>query len=287
LSGTLWDTFGWYADLHQSFEGPNVFEGERFSFPAWANRAVYPGGEDDAEILRLKRIYPTDEFARLVAAELVPSPARIYPEFEYAVHVARVGVDLEAPVELAVDAGYYPSHYAVLALQLAVDYDGVAVVRQVGEVWEHHKTHHDVIEICRSRPWWGNVIRAYGGHETRQHQAAESTQEVWEALTDFPFEVVDGGRILDGVTRVKTLLSDPATGKARYVCDVGCRGTQHEFQAYKRRTDARGNVVSEDPEDKNNDCLDALRNFMIEKFGLVEREVRGPRRGRLRRPARG
>jgi len=294
LSGTLWDTFGWYAGLYQSFAGPNVFEGERFSFPAWMNRAIYPGGEDDPEILRLKAIYPDDEYARLVAALLRPSPARMYPEFEYPIHVKELAFDPDLDVELAVDAGYYPSHYAVLALQ-TVRVDGMEVVRQIDEVWEWHKVHYDIVEMCRGREWWGNVTRAVGGHESRQHQAAESTQEVWENLIGqderdpegFRFDVVDAGRVLDGSMRVKTFLRDPATRRARYVCDIGCLGTQQEFQAYKRKRDAKGNVTSEEPEDKNNDAMDALRNYLVDRYGLVERRRREPRPGKRRKPARG
>ena len=285
--GTLWDTFGWYADLYQAFAGPNVFEGERFSFPAWDNLQVYPGGREDPEILRLKRIYPDDEFARLVAAELRPSPARIYPEFEYAVHVAPVAFDAESPVELAVDAGYFPSHYAVLALQVAIDADGRAVLRQIDEVYEQHRTHHDVVEMCKQREWWPKVTKVWGGHETRQHQAAASTQETWQELAQVPFEIVDAGRIVDGIVRVKTFLKDPASNESRYVCDVGCLGTQREFQAYKRKTDSKGNVTSDEPEDRNNDAMDALRNFIVGKYGVVERAKREPTPGKMRRPARG
>jgi hypothetical protein len=286
LSGTLRDNVGWYANLWTSFEGPNVFEGERFSFPAWSNKAVYPGGRRDPEILRLERILPGDEFARRVAALVVPSPARIYPEFDFGLHVAEVTFDPRLPVELAVDPGYYPSRYAVLALQWRVE-DGIEIVHQIDEVWEHHLMHHDVIDLCRQREWWGSVTRAVGGHETRQHQAAESTQEVWESLTDFRFEVFDAGRILDGVTRVKTFLKDPATKRARYVCDVGCTGTQEEFGKYRRKLDTKGNVISEEPEDKNNDAMDALRNWLVERYGLVERESRSPRPGKRRLPDRG
>lgn len=292
MTGTLWDSVGWLAGLYRSFEGPNAFEGQRFSLPAWANLAIYPGGRQDPEILKLEKIYTRGQFKRLVAGELVPSPARVFPEFNFPDHVQRVQFDPEAPVELAVDAGYYPSHYAVLAIQLATDRYGAAVIRQIDEVWEHHLTHHDIIDICVDRVWWPNVIRAYGGHETRQHQAAASTQEVWEAVCRqkgfrVPFEVVDGGRVMDGVIRLKTLLRDPATKRARYTCDVGCRGTQHEWQTYGRRVDSRQNVISEEPEDKNNDAIDALRNFAVKKFGLVESERRKPRPGRSRRAVRG
>lgn len=294
LSGTLRDNVGWYAGLYLSFEGPNVFDGERYSFPAWLNKSIFPGGREDPEIKRLERILPKDEFARRVAAEVLPSPARVYPEFSFPVHVKEVSFDPGAEVGLAVDAGYYPSHYAVLALQVAV-VDGMEVVRQVDEVWEHHLTHYEIISLCRQRAWWENVTRAVGGHETRQHQAAESTQEVWEALVGqeagdperFRFEVFDAGRILDGVVRVKTFLKDPATDRARIEIDAGCVGTLEEFGKYSRKVDSRGNVVSEDPEDRNNDAMDCWRNWLVERYGLVERERREGVPGRRRVAARG
>lgn len=303
LSGTLWDTYGWYADLYKSFAGPNVFNGERFAFPAWVNRAIYPGGRQDPEILDLERQYPRDEFARLVAAEVLPSPARMYPEFKYETHVRAVPFDPDLPVELAVDPGYFPSHYAVLALQVgqeAVEIEGeglvqMEVIRQIDEVWEHHLTHRDVIDLCRQREWWGSVTRAVGGHETKQHQASESAQEVWETIVGqeeddpprFRFDVFDSGKILDGVVRVKTFLRDPASNAARYRCDVECTGTQEEWQAYKRRTDSKGNVISEEPEDRNNDAMDAFRNWIVDRYGLVERPKRQPRRTRRRSRPRG
>ncbi len=303
LSGTLWDNFGWYADLYQSFQAPNPFEGQVFTFPSWLNRAIYPEGEQDPEIQNLKRILPDGEFARRVAAKLVPSPARVYPEFEFIAHVGIVPFDPDLPVELAVDPGYFPSKYAVLALQV---WDEVfmtvggsvytmEVVRQIDEIWENHLTHHDVVDLCRGREWWRNVTVAVGGHETKQHQAAKSAQEVWTELVgqmpgdpeQFRFEVFDAGRILDGVTRVRTFLEDPATKEPRYKCDAGCVGTQREFQAYRRREDSRGNVVSDEPVDENNDAMDALRNYLVWRFGLVETMPRRPTPGRKRARMRG
>jgi hypothetical protein len=312
LSGTLHDSVGWYADLWRAFGGPNRYGGERFSFPTWANRAKFPRGWKDPQIVYLRDVLPADEFARRVAGEVLPSKARMYPEFAYPEHVGRVAFNPELAVELAVDAGYYPSHYAVLALQVerrtveirgeaarflsaaeaaalaevapeALQDEGVEllqmeVVRQIDELWEHHLTHHQVIRLCRERPWWGSVTVAVGGHETRQHQAAASTAEVWQSVVGkdprdpgrFRFEVFNAGRVLDGVTRVRTFLRDPRTGLARYQCDLRCVGTPHEFGAYKRRTDAAGRVLSDEPKDADNDALDALRNWFVYHYGLVD-----------------
>jgi len=46
-------------------------------------------------------------------------------------------------------------------------------------------------------------------------------------------------------------------------------------------------VVTEQPEDKHNDVLDALRNWLVERYGLVERVKREPTPGKRRQPARG
>jgi hypothetical protein len=301
--GTLQDNWGWHPDLWRKAAGPNVFDADRFSFPMWSNRAIFPGGREDPEILELKRMLPKAEYARTVAAEVVASPARIYPEFTFAGeeelgHVRELAYDPERPVILWVDAGYYPSHYCVLPVQFHQQVDGLhtmEVVHVIDEVYEHHKTHHDVIEICRSRPWWPSVERAVGGHETKQHLSAESTQEVWETLvgTDegdperFRFDVFDAGRIQDGIIRVKTFLEDPATKRPRLYVDASCQGTQEEFGTYRRKTDARGNVVSDEPEDKNNDAMDCIRNGLVERYGHVRRRRTEPTPGKKRPRVRG
>lgn len=297
--GTLKDNFGWHADLYRDCAGENVFEGERFSFPAWMNRAIFPGGRTDPEIERLERLLPRSEFLRRVAAELVADPARMYPGFDHIRHVGMVEWDRDKPVTLAVDAGYYPSKYAVLALQVVEKTFAVRggqvrmeVVQQFDEVWENHLTHEEIYEMCREREWWSGVERVVLGHEGKQHQAAASTEEVWNSLAraqgkELRVEVFNAGRILDGVMRVKTFLKDPAMGVARLRVDAGCTGTISEYGAWKRKTDSKGRVISEEPEDRNNDAMDAFRNYIVWKFGLVE-SVRKPSvRGRRRRVGRG
>ena len=298
--GTLKDNFGWHADLYRDCEGENVYGGERFSFPAWLNRAVFPGGRADPEIVRLEQTLPRSEFLRRVAAELVADPARIYPEFDHIRHVGTVEWDRDQPVILAVDAGYYPSRYAVLALQVVEETFKVvwgsqvrmSVVHQIDEVWENHLTHQDVWEMCKEREWWTGVEKVVLGHEGTQHQAAASTEEVWNSLAraqgkELKVEVFDAGRIMDGVVRVKTFLRDPALKVARYRVDARCTGTISEFGAWRRPVDSKHRVRSDEPEDRNNDAMDALRNFMVWKFGLVEAVRKPSVRGRRRRVGRG
>ena len=286
MAGTLWDDWGAYADLYRAFEGENVYDGERFEFPAWMNTEVYPGGREDDEIKRLRQILPKAEFARRVAAKLIPSPARIYPEFSPE-HVRRIQWDPEAPIDVSIDPGYYPSKYAVLALQPTIDEKGRECIHVIDELWVNHYTHHDVINEVKEKIWWPNVRRVYGGHETRQHPSAESTAEVWRKEANKPFTIVRKERQWTKINRVKTFLEDPGDGSIRLYVDVKCTGLQEEFRSWKRKTDSHGEVKSDMPEDSGEDALDALGNYVLDRFGSVEKQYKSGRPGRVRIPARG
>lgn len=286
MVGTLWDDWGDYAELYRAFQGDNVYDGELYRLPAWYNEEIFPGGRDNPEIKRLEAILPPAEFARRVGAELIPSPARIYGEFSVE-HIRRVEWDPEGVVDLSIDPGYYPSKYAVLAIQPTIDEKGRECVNVIDEIWENHLTHHDVIEIVKDRVWSDNVRAVYGGHETKQHPSAESTAEVWRKLFGRPFYIVPRERKWTKINRLKTFLRDPSTDDIRLYIDVKCKGLAEEFRTWKRRTDTKGNVKSDQPQDEGDDALDALGNYVLERFGSVEREYLEGRPGRVRIPARG
>jgi hypothetical protein len=286
MAGTLWDDWGDYANLYRALEAKNVYEGERFEFPAWYNLHVYPGGEDDDEIQRLREILPEAEFARRVEAKLIPSPARIYPEFT-ADHIERIDWDPEGVVDVSIDPGYYPSKYAVLAIQPTIDEKGREAINVIDELWVNNCTHHDVIRECKKRKWWWRVRYIYGGHETKQHPSAESTAQVWRRVTGKPFRIIPREKQWTRINRVKTFLKDPGDESIRLLIDVKCAGLAEEFRTWKRKTDAKGQVRGDVPEDQNSDALDALGNYVLDRFGPAEPKYAQGRRGKIRVPARG
>lgn len=278
MSGTLWDNVGWYADMWRMGQGVNALGVVSFSLPSWANQALFPGGRDDSEILAWRESLDESEAARRIDAEVRASPARMYPEFSEPVHVSEWAAFNPADdVVLFVDAGYYPSRYSVLAVQFRKDAHGREVVCVVDEVWEHHKVHEDVIAMCKARAWWDHVTQAVGGHETKQHQATSSTAEVWAATAGLYFETFDAGRVLEGARRVRWLLK-PSDGRGpRLLLAPGVDGLAWEFGHYRRKTDRQDNVVSEEPEDRYNDALDALRDGVVWRYGLVDYERQADR----------
>jgi hypothetical protein len=270
--GTLLDTIGWQADLYRLGQGPNALGVESFSLPAWANLALFPGGKEDPEIIAWRgALADTAEAARRIDALVLPSPARMFPEFSNIIHVVPwAEFDPEDSVYLAVDAGYYPSRYALLAVQFRKDNLGREIGVIIDEVWEHNLFHENAVAIARARPWAVNVVQAIGGHETKQHPAAKSTAELWAELwPGLYFETFDAGRILEGAARIRWLMRYDQTPPRLYL-SPRCTGTAWEFGHYKRRTDRQGNVLSEDPQDKNNDALDALRNLVVWRYGVLD-----------------
>lgn len=283
MSGTLWDNVGWYADLYRMGQAENPLGAESFSLPSWSNQALFPEGRDDPEIVAWRETLSEEEAARRIDAEVRPSPARMFPQFSVVEHVQPwARFDPDGDVYLFVDAGYYPSRYAVLAVQFRHDSHGREILCVVDEIWEHQKVHEEIVAMARARPWASNVVQAVGGHETRQHQAAASTAEAWSALwPGLYFETFDAGRILDGAARVRWLLRPGELGPRLFVAPE-CEGTAWEFGNYRRKTDRKGNVISEQPEDRHNDAMDALRVGVVWRYGLVD-PVEEPRVKRHRR----
>jgi hypothetical protein len=210
------------------------------------------------------------------------------------------------PVDLTIDSGYYPSKYAALAIQPRMadlyDHDSDesdqehrlrADTREVlfvlDEVWEQNLVHQQVIELCKEREWWPNVHKIWVGHEGVQHAAAESTEEVWRRETHK--DIVICPRVTPkyhGYMRVRTFLNDPLRQVPRVYIDAQCQGLAHEFERLKRRTNRFHKVISDDPPaDAEDDALDALTNYIIERYGLAARRRVYGRRGRRSRPARG
>lgn len=274
LVGTLKDNFGWYAALSDELQAPgNPWRGNTFSLPAWSNLHLYPGGEHDPEIERLRTLLTADEFDRTVAAKRVPSQALIFPEFTYSAHVRPCLFDPFIPVHIWIDPGYYPSAYVVLFVQ----YHN-REVWIIDEIYLNYHTHEQVIAIAQAKPYWRNVERAVIDFAGRQHHAEKSAEEVWETLTGIrPYSQQVG--ILDGIARHRTFLrGDVGTDSKphpRLFHDPGCKGTLEEYKKYKRPTDRDGNATADMPRDEHNHSMKAIAYGLVDQFGFVDDSAAG------------
>lgn len=124
-----------------------------YSYPSWENTFAYPGGENDPEIKRLRRILSPDEFMQQIMGIPTPSRERIYTEFREEAHCAIVDFDPKKDVSLGVDPSMMGSNpYAVV-----VAHDLGDQIRFFDEYHQVGVLADDVIVALRQRPWWPKV----------------------------------------------------------------------------------------------------------------------------------
>lgn len=278
--GTFEGSLGWYPDVFNRWQGANDEGGVSFSLPTWSNLARYPGGREDPEIRTLEGLYPADLFQERFGAIPCRPEGLVFRDFDFATHVRELGdVYAGIPVELAIDPGYAGA-YAVLAIQQAGPF-----VHVVDEVYERGLVAQEVIALCKSRPWWGQVRKRSSGQTGgvidvagTQHQGLNSHVEVWASEGDVGLRYQPVS-IEQGIQSLRVLLKDPGTGEPRIFFDARmrserdgrgfARGTLAEMGLYRYGTAMDGRPISETPIDANNHGLKALGYWAFDRFGPV------------------
>ena len=271
LSGTFEGSLGWYPQMHISWSVPTEDE-QSFSLPSYSNEHLYPGGADDPEILRLKRDSSDDFYLERI--EGIPSPPEglVFGEFRPALHVEDVKWSVGDPVHIWMDPGYAGA-YAVMAVQIHDD-----VVHVIDEVYERGLVTEEIIDVCRSRPWWQDVQYGVIDVAGNQHQAMAAPAEVWMKETGL---YMSSQKVLinDGTERLKGFLKpDPISKEPKIKINPKCDGVLSEFGAapspfdgqtrpYSWKTDREGNIVGTAPEDKNNHGIKALIYGIVDNYG--------------------
>ena len=281
MSGTLEGSLGWYSKMHGVWLFGNE-EHQSFSLPSWSNEAVFPGGRQDPEILRLESEMSEQSFLERIAGVPCPPRGLVFPEFRPDIHVRDVEwAGEETPVYIWEDPGYGTgSAHAILAAQII---DGQ--VQIFDEIYEQGIITQDLIGICQKRPWWKSPKQLVcDPHYKDQHHSMGSVAEVWLKET----RLVAGGErvaILPGIERLKSFLKvDALTGMPGIVVNPRCLGllselgaAPHPFPgpnlgetcAYRWKMDRDGRVVGETPEDKFNHSLKAISYGLVYKFGYA------------------
>lgn len=279
-TGSFPDDTGWYAQKYEEYQGPNEDGGESFSIPSWSNTVIYPGEENDPQILKLKSQYPMLDFLRFIGAEPQPPATLVYPEFRYATHMpGMVKFDEEEPVWLAIDPGYRGA-YAVIAYQFPAPY-----VWAVDEVYRWAAEHgagaygEAVIEECMKRPWWDNVVDGVIDIAGLQHHAAQSQVELWAAKTQGKLPARPGEALAlkwrkvppyAGRQRLRTFLIDPASGEPLLLLSTSCENYAREFTRYRFREIVEGRPISEEPIDRDNHAIKATEYLFYYLYGPVD-----------------
>lgn len=275
MVGTLEDSYPWYAELVDEWEDGDPQFGRSYTLPAWSNTAIYPGGYDDPEMKRLRAMLPIDYFLERYAARPRRSKSLVIPDFDPAVHIKKVKVEEDVPVQLAIDPGTHC--YAVLFLQTIGEYTYV-----IDEIYRRNAVVNDIIRECKAHALWPFVLRnadAYHGSidfAGRQRPANDSQVDIWRASGIRLFS--EYRRITDSILVVRQrlrpnhVLGHPMV----YFSDQLEPGTFNnqpkgilgEFSLWKWPRVRPSANEREEPIDRYNDAIKALAYYLLWRHGL-------------------
>lgn len=292
--GVIEDSLPWFLEMFETGQDqPNEYDLDSFNIPSWDNEFTFPLGRNDPKILRLERVLSVHDFKERIEGLPAPTADTVFPEFDRSIHVKKIpfiefinpkrrgGRKRRKQVWLAIDPGYDPGYYAVLAIQQKGPYIFV-----IDEVYFQHKLVTDIIRMCKKRKWWknvvGGIIDPFGG---TQHQAMPSHREEWK--THGGVQIYAGARvgILTGIKRYRHFLSRGPDGrkKAYVFFDRKCRGTIREHRRYRRQSSKEGRALRVVPIDADNHGIKALTYFIASTRrpnGLAKKRTRRVKMGR-------
>lgn len=287
LSGTIEQSEPWYPDMVERWLVENPEGGAAFILPTWTNLALYPGGENDPEILRLKAILPPDVFNERLGGKPTPPAGLVLKEFGFPTHVSDLIKYVPGyPVEIWVDPGYSgTSMYAVEFTQVVPRAETIKLLGRnssirlqeratiedvlvIDEIYRDRATTYEVIKQAKENQLWGHVRGGVGDTAIRQHAALPSHLEIWRSEAGIWLRnkkiAID-----ENVLRHRSFLSDPATGEPRMFFNPKVTGALREYRKWVRKP--IGDTQYGDPSPYNCDALKALGYGLIDHFGYVER----------------
>lgn len=287
LSGTFEGSLGWYPTYWSKWQSTAVQESENvksFSIPSWSNRFIYPLGENDPEIMRMKEDLPESVFRERIQAVPAPPSGRVHQSFDSTIHVQDTSYDPDKPVLLGIDPGYSgrSSTYAVEVVQRRDTGCQNNHYWVVDEIFEKQLTVEQVVNIALARYWWRNaekvgVIDIAG---IAHVGAQESNEEVWMKKTGLILNH-EKVNIRPGIDRFESMLQTcPLCSEPYLVFDPKCRGVVSELggttnpfdgqvHVYSWQTDREGNVAGHVPRDEYCDGIKALTYLFINQLGFT------------------
>ena len=169
-----------------------------------------------------------------------------------------------------------PGYAGAYAVEVVQEINGQVCV--IDEIYEQGLITKEIIEIAQSRPWWKDVQGGVIDIAGYQHQAMSAPAEIWMEETGL---YLSGQKIKinDGTERLKGFLkTDPQTNAPKLIINPKCEGILSEFgvvpnpfdgqtRAYRWKVDRDGNIVGEQPDDKNNHGVKAVIYGLVDRFG--------------------
>lgn len=145
----------WFYDQYRKGQDPAQTEYWSVKAPSWTNNILFPGGEDDEEILSLRAGMPEEKFKQEIGADFTEFVGRVYKNFDEDVNVVDCLYDPRKPLYMCADYGYTNPN-VILWVQVGVWGD----VYVIAEYYRRQRRIDEVYRDITSDPRLGPLARA-------------------------------------------------------------------------------------------------------------------------------
>jgi hypothetical protein len=154
-------------------------------------------------------------------------------------------------------------------------------IRIVDEVYKQLMTTDDVIEICKEKPWWPNVMSGVIDRAAKQHQAAESVLEMWHDRANLWLDLTEGTIKVADLT--EQLRIHAKTGHLKV--NPNCRGLLGEWDLasfpdglehlspWRYKEGVEGTNISDRSVTGSDHASTALGYYLVHRFGYVGQDA--------------
>lgn len=258
----------WLYDLWMLGQDDTVPEYESWRFPSWDNLAVYPDGENDAEIKLLRRTMAPEAFLQEIGADFSSFTGKIYPEWDVKTHVRNVKFNPAWPNYIAFDWGY-TNPLAAIEFQVSPD-DRIYVWREHYKAYTRVEDH--IAELKRrEQPQGYHLDLAFG--DAADPEAASTVGNQFCQIFAMP-EAKENWR--EGIDLVRSFMNreegeDEYGGpiyRPAFFVDYSCKNTVHEFNQYRAPDSTKGRNAQEIGLRQDDHALDAIRYGLVHIYKL-------------------
>lgn len=259
--------FNWYHGLFTLGQDPSHTDYASWTFPSWTNPIRFPGGLNNAEIMRIRATVSKQYFEQEYGALFTSFAGQIYDEWDDRIHIMdNYEFHPEWPNYVVFDFGF-ANPFVALDIQVTPSED-VIVWR---EYYARFLSTYDHGQALKSRdnPEGYHIDGMWGDPRGADEIATLSPILGFVASQDVPWKL--------GVEAIKRLLKvDPVTGEPKFFVVRTCPNTARQMGQLhvKERTNRQKVQLDEQSGDGNiqhkvdDHAADAVRYFIGPYFVL-------------------
>ncbi len=256
----------WFNEVTEMGQAANLAGVKSFYGRSSDNRVIYPGGEDDPALVKLRDSMSTERYEMRHLGRPGQPQDMVLPEFKVTLHVRPVSHEEGFPTYVFIDPG--TRIYAVLFVQLLRD-----KVHVLDEVYMARGSHEEVVNAAMTTPAWKYVregVIDVAAHQS--HFGLGTPEEHWYNSTGLRLQA-SFWKVSQTVERLRSMLMvNPSTQNPRLVIDPKCRGLIAELGGGQTPVVGSGPWLlsgAGQPKAENDHACKALGYGLLAHFGAA------------------